>query len=247
MPLLEIRNLAVEIAGKRVINGLDLDIPEGETHVLFGPNGSGKTSLIMSIMGFRCCRAVSGTIKFDGVDITRLPTDERARMGLGVAFQSPPVIRGVRLGDVVRRLGGSNGDHLEMTRRVNLPIEFMGREINLGFSGGEIKRSELFQVLMQKPKLAMFDEPDSGVDVENLSVIGRAMEEFLRDRAGLIITHQGHILRYVRADVAHVMFYGRIACSGEPEKIFDLILREGYRWCEKCPKVREIRHEEKGA
>ncbi|MEM2878963.1 MAG: ABC transporter ATP-binding protein [Candidatus Hadarchaeales archaeon] len=244
MALLEIKNLGVEIAGKRVINGLDLEIPEGETHVLFGPNGSGKTSLMMSIMGFRCCLPVSGHIRFNGTDITNLSTDERARLGIGISFQSPPVIRGVKLGDVVARLGENEQDILETARKVNLPLEFMRRDINLGFSGGEVKRSELFQLLAQRPKLAMFDEPDSGVDVENLSVVGKAMEEFLKGRTGLIVTHQGHILRYVKADVAHVMFYGRIACSGEPDKIFDLILKQGYRWCEKCPKVKEI---ERGA
>jgi len=238
--LLEIKGLSVEIGGRRVINGLDLEIPKGETHILFGPNGSGKTSLLMSIMGFKCCKLVSGTIKFDGVDITHLSTDKRARMGLGMAFQSPPVIRGVKLEDIVERLGGQN--YIEMAKKANLPIEFRRRDINLGFSGGEIKRSELFQLLVQRPRLAMFDEPDSGVDVENLRVIGSAMREFLEGRTGLIITHQGHILRYIKAHVAHVMFYGRIACSGEPDRIFDQILKQGYRWCERCPKVREIRH-----
>ena len=111
----------------------------------------------------------------------------------------------------------------------------------MGFSGGELKRSEILQVLAQRPSFAIFDEPDSGVDVENLRIIGKAINEFLKGRSGLLITHLGHILRYVKADMAHVMFYGMIACSGEPNRILSQIMKQGYKWCERCPRVRKLR------
>lgn len=241
MAILKIEDLTVKIAGKKVLNGLNLEVPEGETHVLLGPNGSGKTSLIMSILGFPSCRILSGRILFDGTDITNLPTDERTRLGLGVAFQNPPSIRGVKLGDVFKHIAKGKVDEIKLANITNIPMEFLGRDLNFGFSGGELKRSEIFQVLAQRPSFAIFDEPDSGVDVENLRIIGKAIGEFLKGRSGLLITHLGHILRYVKADVAHVVFYGMIACSGKPSKIFDLIMKRGYKWCEKCPKVKKLR------
>ncbi len=240
LAILTIADLTVKIAGKKVLNKLDLEIPEGETHVLLGPNGSGKSSLIAAILGFSSYQIVSGKIKFDDNDITKMPTDERAKLGIGVAFQNPPPIRGVKLGEVFKHISKGKVDEVELARTTNIPMEFMGRDLNLGFSGGELKRSEIFQLLAQKPKFAMFDEPDSGVDVENLEVIGKAINEFLKGRSGLLITHLGHILNYVKADVAHVMFYGMAACSGEPSKIFDLIMKRGYKWCEKCPKVKKL-------
>ena len=240
LAILTIEDLTVKIAGKKVLNGLNLEVPEGETHVLLGPNGSGKTSLIMSILGFPNCRILSGRILFDGTDITNLPTDERTKLGLGVAFQSPPSIRGVKLGEVFKHIAKGEVDEIELAKITNIPMEFLERDLNLGFSGGELKRSEIFQLLAQRPNFALFDEPDSGVDVENLEIIGKAISGFLKGRSGLLITHLGHILRYVKADVAHVMFYGMIACSGKPSKIINLIMKRGYKWCEKCPKVRRL-------
>lgn len=241
MAALTIENLTVEVAGKRVLNGVSLEIPEGETHVLLGPNGSGKTSLLMSILGFPNYRVLSGRIVFNGTDITAMPTDERARLGIGIAFQTPPSIRGVKLGDILRHLAKGEADEKELASTTNIPLEFFDRDLNLGFSGGETKRSEILQVLAQRPSFAIFDEPDSGVDVENLEIVGKAIGEFLKGRSGLLITHLGHILRYVRADAAHVMFYGTIACSGKPTRILDQIMKRGYKWCERCPKVRKLR------
>lgn len=239
--MLKIKGLTVEIAGKKVLEDVDLEIPEGEVHVLFGPNGSGKTSLIMSILGFPSYRVVSGEIWFKGVNITGMPIDERVELGIGVAFQNPPAIRGVKLGDILNRLAEGEADAGKLAESVNLPTEFLGRDLNLGFSGGELKRSEILQVLAQEPDLAIFDEPDSGVDVENLEVVGRAINSFLDGRSGLLITHLGHILRYIEADEAHVLINGGIACSGKPIKILSQIMREGYRWCERCPEARKPR------
>jgi Fe-S cluster assembly ATP-binding protein len=231
--MLEIRDLTVEVDGRRILNGVNLKVGRGEKHVLFGPNGSGKTSLVLTILGFPQYKVLSGSILFEGVELVGKPIHERARLGLGVVFQKPPVIRGVRLGEILHYLGGDSS----LLHLLNLPEEFMNRELNVGFSGGEIRRTEILQVLAQKPTLAIFDEPDSGLDVENLEIAGRAIDQFLRDRAGIIITHLGHILRYVQADFAHVMLNGRIVCSGPPSKILAQILKEGYKWCETCPQA----------
>lgn len=239
--MLRINGLKVEVADKMVLKGIDLEIPRGEVHALFGPNGSGKTSLIMAILGFPNFRVVSGGIWLNGVDITAMPINERVRLGIGVAFQNPPAIRGVKLGDILNLLAEREVDAEGLAERVNIPREFLGRDINLGFSGGELKRSEILQVLAQRPDFAIFDEPDSGVDVENLKVVGRAINSFVKGRSGLLVTHLGHILRYIKADEAHVMIDGTIACSGKPIKILSQILKEGYKWCEKCPALRRAR------
>jgi Fe-S cluster assembly ATP-binding protein len=235
MALLKLENLYVEVAGRRVLQGVNLEVLEGEVHVLFGPNGSGKTSLVKAILGFPNYHILSGKIWFNGMDITTLPINERVKMGIGVAFQNPPQIRGVKLGDILQILSRGEVDAGKLANMLNIPPDFLDRDLNVGFSGGELKRSEVLQVLTQQPKLAIFDEPDSGVDVENLEVVGRAINEFLRGRSGLIITHLGHILRYVEAEKAHVLLHGRIVCSGSPSKILAQILREGYKWCETCP------------
>ncbi|MEM1689729.1 MAG: ABC transporter ATP-binding protein [Candidatus Hadarchaeales archaeon] len=233
MDMLKIEKLSVEIAGRKILHDVELEIPSGEVHVIFGPNGSGKSSLIMSILGHPAYKVVSGRIIFDGRDITNLPLNERVKLGLGVAYQSPPAVKGVKLKTIVTRL--SNEERiLGLTRSLNLSQEILERDLNVGFSGGEIKRSEILQVMAQNPKFAIFDEPDSGVDVENLHAIGRIIGEFLEERSGLLVTHTGHILKHVRVHRAHVIINGTVACSGDPEKIFNQIMRNGYKWCEKC-------------
>jgi Fe-S cluster assembly ATP-binding protein len=242
--MLKIEDLSAEIAGKRILCNVDLTVPKGEVHALLGPNGSGKTSLIQTILGFSSCKVVSGKIWFDGVDITHMPINERVKLGVGIAFQHPPAIRGVKLGDVVRTFvegKGGAAKRLKLAHAVNFPIEFLNKDLNLGFSGGEIKRSEILQVLAQKPKFVILDEPDSGVDVENLGLIGKTINNFLEKRSGLIVTHFGHIFHHVKADLAHVIIDGRVACSGKVDKILEQILNEGYKWCEKCMRKRRIK------
>jgi len=243
---LKIEDLCVKVGEKGVLEGVNLEIPKGEVHVLFGPNGSGKTSLIMSILGFSGFRIVSGKIWLNGTDITNLPINERVKLGIGVTFQQPPAIRGVKLGDVINSFMEKEAEaekqKYELTETVNFPREFLERDLNLGFSGGELKRSEVLQVLAQKPDFVMLDEPDSGVDVENLELVGKVINDFLKERTGLLITHLGYIMRYVDTDKAHVLIDGTIACSGKPTKVLGTILREGYEWCKKCP-VREKRCE----
>jgi len=241
--LLEINSLTVEVSGKRVLEDVDLQIAKGEVHVLFGPNGSGKSTLLMTILGFPAYRVVSGEIIFKGKDITNLPINERVNLGINVAFQNPPVIRGVKLGEIIEHWIPDQNEIDNLLEKVKFPSEFLKRDVNLGFSGGEIKKSEVLQMLAQGGDFLMLDEPDSGVDVENLQLVGRVIDEMLRDRSGLIITHQGYILRFVNADVAHVLIEGTIACSGKPTKILSQILREGYGWCLKCPRRKRISKE----
>ena len=242
--LLEVKDLTVEVSGKRVLEEINLQIAKGEVHVLFGPNGSGKSTLLMTILGFPAYKVLSGEIIFKGVEITDLPINERVNLGISVAFQNPPAIRGVKLGEVISHWIPNVEEVDRLLERINFPRGFLKRDINLGFSGGEIKKSEVLQMLAQRGDFLMLDEPDSGVDVENLRVIGGVIDEALRGRSGLIITHQGHILRFVNADVAHVLINGTIACSGKPTKILSQILREGYGWCMKCPMRKRISREE---
>jgi len=241
--LLEIKGLTVEVSGKRVLDDVNLQIGKGEVHVLFGPNGSGKSTLLMSILGFPAYKAVSGEIIFKGKNIMNLPINERVKLGINVAFQNPPAIRGVKLGEIIGRWIPDQNKMNSLLEKVNFPSEFLKRDVNLGFSGGEIKKSEILQMLAQGGDFLMMDEPDSGVDVENLRLVGRVIDDMLKDRSGLIITHQGHILRFVNADMAHVLIKGTIVCSGKPTKILSQILREGYGWCLKCPRRKRISSE----
>jgi Fe-S cluster assembly ATP-binding protein len=235
--ILEMQDVAIEVSGKKILEDVNLEIPEGEVHVLLGPNGSGKSSLLMAVLGIPSYRVSSGCILFKGKDVTHMPVNERVKLGISVAFQNPPAIRGVKLGGILDHLMPNEQEVRTLLDKVKFPPEFLIRDVNLGFSGGEVKKSEVLQVLAQGGDFVMLDEPDSGVDVENLQVVGNLINDMLTRKSALLITHQGHILRYVNADKAHVLINGRIACSGEPVNILTQILNEGYSWCMKCPKI----------
>jgi len=251
--VLEIADLHVDVDNKPILRGVNLHIKPGETHVLFGPNGSGKSTLIGAIMGFGRYRITSGKIIFKGREVTSLPVHERAELGIGIAFQRPPVLRGVSLQDLLRISAGGRNNNLEATaKELNLE-SFLPRDVNYGFSGGEIKRSEMLQLLAQDPDLVLLDEPESGVDLENIVLIGQAINQLLqkdglkgqersrreiktgRQKAGLIITHTGYILDYVPADVGHVLYEGKMSCSGiNPRELLGCIHKMGYGECTKC-------------
>jgi len=161
-------------------------------------------------------------------DMTALPTHERAKLGIGLAFQNPPVIRGVKLRDIISLHTEKVDDILS---KAYLNQEFGSRDINLGFSGGERKRSELAQLFAMKPKLLLLDEIDSGVDIESMELLGKEIDSFLSGRSALIITHLGYILNYVRADKAHILLNGKIAHSGKPEEILEKVEETGFRGC----------------
>jgi len=251
--MLQIKDLSVAVEGKQILHDVNLSIGAGETHALFGPNGGGKTTLLMAIMGFPRYRVTKGQIIFKGQDITKLSLDERARMGIGMSFQRPPVVRGVKTRDVVTASLGSRGDGEivgKMAERLKM-VELMDRDINYGFSGGEIKRSELLQLIAQSPELVLLDEPESGVDLVNMALIGQMINELLqkgigqhphrpRTRAGLIITHTGHILDYVHASKGYVLLDGTIPCERDALEVLDSIKQNGYEGCVKCLCQKEL-------
>ena len=242
--LLKIEDLHVSVGDREILRGVDLEIAEGETHVLLGPNGGGKSTLLNTIVGMPGYRVTQGRILFKGTDLAELEIDERARLGIGIAFQRPPAVRGVRLRqmlDVAARTELSADAVAALDAELDLG-HMIDRDVNMGFSGGEAKRSEMAQLLAQMPDLALFDEPESGVDLDNIAVVGGAINRLLkgeervfeRRRAGLIITHTGHILEFVNADVGHVLYNGRLACKGNPLDLIEEISSHGYDKCVEC-------------
>lgn len=246
--LLEITDLAVEVNNKEILSDVDLYIGKGETHVLLGPNGAGKSTLFMTLLGFPKYKVTRGEILFKGKDVTQLSTTHRVRMGMGVSFQNPPAIRGVKLGDLLKIEHGEGEESelshemMDLVTKLKFDENFLERDVNLGFSGGEVKRSEILQLLAQEPDFIMFDEPDSGVDIENVELLAEEINTLLdkdkkpgmREKSGLLITHLGYILNFVGADTAHVLMDGKIACSGNPNEIIEDIRKEGFKGCVEC-------------
>ncbi|MCK8603746.1 ABC transporter ATP-binding protein [Desulfoferrobacter suflitae] len=239
--MLEIEDLWVDVEEKEVLKGVKLQIPQGETHILFGKNGSGKSTLLMTIMGFARYRVKQGRIAFSGRDITHLPVYERARLGLGLAFQRPPVIRGVTMRDLLRECSAAGISSEQFVQQYNFS-EFLDRDVNYGFSGGELKRSELLQLLVQDPLLVLLDEPESGVDLESLQLVGEIIGRLLqkecrcekRQKSGFIISHTGFILDYIHADRGYVLSDGQIRCFGHPLELLSDIKNMGYEECIQC-------------
>ena len=257
--MLKIENLSVAVQGRQILHDINLHIKPGEVHVLFGPNGTGKSTLIGTIMGFERYEVLSGKIYFKGHDITEAPCYERARLGVGVMIQRPPTIRGLSLRHMIEICGATPQETEQMARWMGL-ADFLDRSVNEGFSGGELKRSELLQLMAQKPDLLLLDEPESGVDVETIALVGRAANYILHNepcggtgcdkpccahnldcdtynplssqRSGLIITHVGHILKYVPASHAHILYQGTLSCtSGDPLDVLSCISKTGYEKC----------------
>lgn len=247
--MLTLEAFDVIVEDRQILRNIHLSIKPGETHVLFGPNGHGKSTLLNALMGFPRYQ-VAGHCWFKGRDITSLPVHERARAGIGLMFQRPPTIRGLTMREILRLCAADGVPVEDLAAELRLET-FLDRDVNDGFSGGELKRAELLQLLVQRPNLALIDEPESGVDLENIGLIGRAINELLGRReprpadaecrlkqaqrnAGLIITHTGHILNYVEADVGHVLYEGRLACTGNPREILSFIQKNGYGECVRC-------------
>ena len=241
MMLLEVGNLHVSVENKELLRGVDLKIDNREIVAVMGHNASGKTTLALTLAGFPQYVVTGGCVKFMGVDVTGKSIDERARMGMALAFQSPPSIRGIKLGDFISLAGGVNpwtpkpGDDTtlaaRMLERVNLdPALYANRELNVGFSGGERKRSELAQIFAMKPKLLILDEPDSGVDIDSLKIVGESLKEYYssHDCSMIIITHHRYVLQYVKPTKVHIMSNGRIVITGEYEDLMPKIEEIGY-------------------
>jgi Fe-S cluster assembly ATP-binding protein len=240
MDILEVEGLSVKVEGKLILKDLAFSLKAGESHILFGPNGSGKTTLISAIMGLPGYE-VSGKMLFQGVDITNMGVDERARLGIIVSFQSPPEITGVKLGDLLKLCLGKKAtdkfspqeqEAIEGFRLTN----FLDRDVNMGFSGGERKRSEILQLIFLKPKLLLLDEPDSGVDVDSLRMIATEIQKYVGQSgaSALIITHKGDILEYIKASYGCILLNGQFHCFRDPLRIYNDIKQMGYEECVKC-------------
>jgi Fe-S cluster assembly ATP-binding protein len=241
---LEIQNLHVAAGDKQILKGLDLTVNKGEIHALMGPNGSGKSTLANAIMGHPGLEVTEGSIVYKGEDITEADPDERARMGLFMAFQYPVAIPGVTITKYLRMVmnahreaRGEDEISLKDFRKTveaameltNVPREFAARYLNDGFSGGEKKRLEILQLALQQPQLAVLDETDSGLDIDALNVVAHGVNTVAkeRDMGVLIITHYQRILHLVEPQRVSIMFDGRIVKEGGPELV-DRLEREGY-------------------
>ena len=237
--MLVVDDLWVEAGGREILRGVSLEVEEGEIIALLGPNGSGKSSLMHAIMGNPKYRVKRGRIYFMGRDVTGLPPSERARLGMGIVMQIPPRIRGIRLGDLIREISKLHGTDLDYVLGLAEEMEaeyLLQRDLHDGFSGGEMKRAEILILAAQRPKLSLLDEPDSGVDVEALPIIGGIVKEVLRGddprRGGIVVTHTGRILRYLGSvSRAYIMVDGEITCIGDPEAILSDVERHGFEWC----------------
>src|SRR3954468_2801451 len=246
MPELEIKNLHVAAGDKQILKGLDLTVRSGEVHALMGPNGSGKSTLANAIMGHPSLDVTEGQVLFGGEDITEAAPDERARMGLFMAFQYPVAIPGVTVTKYLRmvmnahrRERGEEEISLREFRKTveeamaltNVPKEFSSRYLNEGFSGGEKKRMEILQLALQLPRIAVLDETDSGLDIDALNVVAHGVNTVAKqsEMGVLIITHYQRILHLVEPTRVSILFDGRIVKEGGPELVTQLEA-EGYGW-----------------
>jgi Fe-S cluster assembly ATP-binding protein len=241
--MLKIENLHAKIEDKLILNGLDLELAEGEIHALMGPNGSGKSTLANVLMGHPSYEVTGGRVSFRGVEILELPPEERAALGLFLAFQYPVEVPGVTVGKFLKRsaeiLRGQEGamnvslfikEMREAMDYMGIDQNFINRYLNEGFSGGEKKRMEILQMLILRPRLAVLDETDSGLDIDALKVVARGVNRMRGENySTLVITHYQRILDHVKPDKVHIMYKGKIVRSGGPELVGELE-RRGYDW-----------------
>lgn len=243
---LTIKDLHVAIDGKEILKGVNLEIKGGEIHAIMGPNGTGKSTLSSAIMGHPKYEVTSGSITLDGKNVLEMEVDERAKAGLFLAMQYPSEINGVTNADFLRsainsRLGEGNEISLmKFIRQMDKQMEFLEmdpnmaqRYLNEGFSGGEKKRNEILQLMMIKPKIAILDEIDSGLDIDALKIVSKGINEMRSDEFGcIVITHYQRLLNYITPDFVHVMMQGRVVKNGGPE-LAQRLEAEGYDWIKK--------------
>lgn len=238
--MLEIKNLHVEVDGKQILRGVNMTINDGEVHAVMGTNGSGKSTLAMTLMGHPNYKVTQGEILFNGQQINNMKPDERAKLGLFLSMQHPTEIEGVRLGNflfqsakILEKVYGKSviefrNELRERANSLGFSENFVDRNLNLGFSGGEKKKSEVLQMTTLKPRLAVIDEVDSGLDIDSLKSISKQIQE-MRDGkfSSLLITHYQRILDYIRPDFVHIMLNGKIVKTGN-EDIVKEIEEKGY-------------------
>ncbi len=242
--MLSVSDLKVDIDGKKILNGINLQIDAGQVHAIMGPNGSGKSTLANVITG-KVTDAVTGTVEFNGDDLLELESEQRAREGIFLAFQHPIEIPGVNniylikaaVNAMRKHRGEPQVDAMDFLKLVRAKMKlleidesFLYRSVNEGFSGGEKKRNEILQMMMLEPHLAILDETDSGLDIDALKVVSRGVNSLARDgRAILIVTHFPRILEYIVPDFVHVLVDGRIVHSGDKSLPHELE-KYGYSW-----------------
>ena len=245
--MLDIKNLQVRAEDKQILKGIDLHVNAGEVHAIMGPNGSGKSTLARVIAGHPEYQVVEGEVRFEGRDLLEMDPDERAREGVFMAFQYPVEIAGVQnqyflkaaLNAKRKHRGEPELDAMEFlqlikekARLLDIDQAMLTRAVNEGFSGGEKKRNEIFQMALLEPKLALLDETDSGLDIDALKVVANGVNSLRSpDRATIIVTHYQRLLDYIIPDHVHVLSAGRIVKSGGKELAFELE-KKGYGWLE---------------
>jgi Fe-S cluster assembly ATP-binding protein len=238
MSLLSIKNLEAKVGGKQILQGINLEINPGEIHAIMGPNGSGKSTLASALTGREEIEITGGSVEYNGKDLLKLSAEDRAREGMFLAFQYPVEIPGVSNANFmktsineIRKYNGLEPldamDFLQLMRQkaalVELDQKFLNRSVNEGFSGGEKKRNEIFQMAMLEPKLAILDETDSGLDIDALKVVSNGVVKLRnKDNAFVVITHYQRLLNYIVPDFVHVLFEGKIVKSGGKELAMEL-------------------------
>mgnify|MGYP006375679233 FL=1 len=239
--LLEVQNLNAGLEdGKQILNDLNIKIDAGEIHVLMGPNGAGKSSLGNTLMGNPVYNVTSGKILFKGQDITEEKTDKRAKLGMFMSFQQPLEVPGISLESFIRAsIQQKTGEHVKLFQfqkelkacmeLLNMNPDYAKRDLNVGFSGGERKKSEILQLLMLKPDFAILDETDSGLDVDAVRVVSKGIEEYRKTVGGslLIITHNAKILESLKVDYTHILVKGHITHTGDGSLV-EQINKEGF-------------------
>lgn len=238
---LEVKDLHVEVEGNEVVNGVSLVINDGEFHVLMGPNGSGKTTLSRTILGHPGAKVTKGDILADGKSILKLSADKRAKLGLFLTFQTPVEIEGLGLMNFLNTANASLRENTSFkefmtevkgtAKDLHLKEDLMGRSLNYGFSGGEKKKVEVLQLRLLKPKIAILDEPDSGLDVDAVRIVAENINRFRQDTGAgvLLITHYSRILDHMKPEFVHVMVNGKIVEEGGRELV-EKIEKEGYKY-----------------
>ena len=241
--VLTIKDLHVEIEGKEILKGVNLEVKGGEIHAIMGPNGTGKSTLSSAIMGHPKYEVTSGSITLDGEDVLEMEVDERARAGLFLAMQYPSEITGVTNADFMRSAINSKreeGDEISLMKFIKdmdkkmelleMDPDMAQRYLNEGFSGGEKKRNEILQLLMLQPAIAILDEIDSGLDIDALKIVSKGINQMRSEDFGcLMITHYQRLLNYITPDYVHVMMQGKIVKSGGAE-LAQRLEAEGYDW-----------------
>ena len=254
MPLLEIKNLHVEIDGKKILNGLDLVVNKGEVHAIMGPNGSGKSTLAYVLAGKADYEVTQGEVKFEGENVLDMQPDERAAKGVFLAFQYPLEIPGVATMTFLRtalnaqrkRRGEAELTTPEFMKRVretagklSISLEMLRRAVNVGFSGGEKKRNEILQMALLEPRLAVLDETDSGLDIDALKIVADGVNRLRSpERGTIVITHYQRLLDYIVPDIVHVLSKGRIVKTGGKELALELEA-SGYAQFQETPVAAE--------